>query len=534
MRMESLEKNLLTLTKQVKERVNKPVNVSVTQAIIESFGIRQVDVLDDFGIDTIEMLAKQVHESIINQNKKEKKHSFSKKNEMVFSSDYFVVKLKVFVTQYFVGTFHLLPIFIQILSIILFGYSLWTAKEFNILQSTSVVVGVITSFVFTGGIVSVISKQISFYWNHKNDEMVFNTTVYFIKRGLQFLFIINILILIFSFLLGFFSFEMMLLSTVYSLSIGTILLFIAPLHVVKRRWAITCAIVSGSTISLFLRFFTALHVYVTHFIGMFVVILFLVITLIIYFKGKNQSFSGFLNSKNVSSSFMVYNNYVYFFYGSFFYLYIFLDRILAWSVLKNERFSYFIFFEKDYEIGMDLAILSYIFSAGVLEYSIGKFTLQLDNLQNKVTLENYKEYNQLFIKDYWKNIVLLIATGIGSFLIQFIMVYSSYGYTFQFDEQLNSLNIEICIIGSIGYFFLSWAVLNVLYFFTLGQPKIALNSLLISFFCNLLIGLLLSRLFFYHYSVYGFMIGSLVFMLITTKKVLRFFNSMDYHYYAAY
>lgn len=532
--MKSLKKNLLTLTEQIKEKVNKPVNVSVTQAMIESFGIRQVDVLDDFGIESIEMLAKQVHESIIDENKKETSRSFSEKNEMVFSNDYFVVKLKVFVTQYFVGTFHLVPIFVQILSIILFGYSLWTAKEFNILQSTSVVVGVITSFVFTGGIVSVISKQISFYWNHKNDEMVFNTTVYFIKRGLQFLFIINILILIFSFLLGFFSFEMMLLSTAYSLSIGTILLFIAPLHVIKRRWAITSAIVLGSVVSLFLRFFTPLHVYVTHFIGMFFVILFLVVTLIIYFKNKNQSFKGFLSSKSVSSSFMVYNNYVYFFYGSFFYLYIFLDRILAWSVLKNERFSCFIFFEKDYEIGMDLAILSYIFSAGVLEYSIGKFTLLLDDLQNKVTLVNYKQYNKLFIKGYWENIVLLIATGMVSFFIQFVMIYSSYGYTFQFDEHLNNLNIEICIIGSIGYFFLSWAVLNVLYFFTLGQPKIAFNCLLISFVCNLLLGLLLSRLFYYHFSVYGFMIGSLVFMLITTKKVLRFFNSMDYYYYAAY
>jgi hypothetical protein len=114
------------------------------------------------------------------------------------------------------------------------------------------------------------------------------------------------------------------------------------------------------------------------------------------------------------------------------------------------------------------------------------------------------------------------------------MIYSPYGYQFQFKESLSWKNIEVCIYGTLGYFFLSWSILNVLFFFTLGKPKLPLYALSIACLSNIFIGLFCSRFFSYEYSVIGFLLGSFIFMFITTRGVLQFFKKTDYHYYAAY
>lgn len=528
------DKNKLNLVSQVKERVSRPVNVSVTQAMIESFGIREVDVSTDYGFETIELLAEFVHSKIHNEIRHSQSLKAVNNNKIWYSNDYFFVESKVFFKHFFVGTYHLLPIFLQIVSIVLFGFSLWTDREFNILQSTSVVLGVITAFVFTGGTVTVISKQISFFWNHKNEEMVLKGSIYLLKKGFRFLLLMDLLFLLIAVSFGLFALEMMILSSFYSLFIGSILLIAAPLYVIKKRNTITLSILIGTVVTVLFKNIFELHVYLCHLLGIFIAVVILIIGLLRYFKQKNILSKELFTTHEVSPSFMFYNNFIYFFYGTFFYFFIFLDRILAWSVLKNERFSYFIFFEKDYEIGMDLAILSYLLAAGFMEYCISRFTSLLDELQNKIGGVNFKEYNFVFKKVYQKNIRLLIMTFLFSFVVQMLMIFSSYGYRFQFDEQLNSMNIQICLIGSLGYFFLSWGVLNILYFFTLGYPKKAFESLLIGLGSNFLVGLLMSRLFSYHLSVVGLFVGSLIFMIYSTNQILKYFKSMDYYYYAAY
>ncbi len=119
-------------------------------------------------------------------------------------------------------------------------------------------------------------------------------------------------------------------------------------------------------------------------------------------------------------------------------------------------------------------------------------------------------------------------------LIQFYLIYSPHGYKYYFDEILSLINIEVCLYGSIAYFFFCWGALNVLYFFTLGKPKLPVYGLVIGLLFNVVIGMFCSHQFSYHYSVFGLLVGSFVFMLITTRNVLNFFKHIDYYYYAAY
>ena len=524
--------NLETLITQIYERVGQPVSGNATQAMIESFGVREVDVLEDYGYASIKELTVYVHQQLLVLYKLEKENDKQKAAETK-ELDSFYKKATVFIKFYSIELFHLSPVFFQVVLIILFGYSLWTYTGFNQLQASAVVLGVVSGFVFSGGFVAVISRQVSFYWNFNDDVKVYQSTVFFLKKGFSFLVSATFIILLFAQIMGLFPFEMIMLIMGYSLMVGSVLLFIAPLYVLKRRLVITLSVYAGTLVSLFLKLTTNWSVYLDHFIGIMVLILILLVYLLVYFN-KRKVLSGLLKQKEMFKPFLFYNNYIYLIYGILFYFFIFLDRLIAWSSPRGIQFSDFILFDKDYEVGMDLALVSYFMMSAIFEYCISTFATDMDTAQKLIDSKQITNYGKVFVKNYWKNVLLLFFVAFIAGLIQFYLIYSPNGYKYYFHEILSPINIEVCLYGSIGYFFFSWAALNVLYFFTLGRPKLPVYGLVIGLLTNIVTGMFFSHQFSYHYSVFGLLIGSFVFMLITTRSVLAFFKQIDYFYYAAY
>ena len=190
--MENQTQNLKDLTSELQNRLGKPVSTQVVEAAIESLGIRPKDTTVDYGYPTVEALASDIYQKLRSLDNQEPLRNYrereSQEKESISVSDYRVVKMKLFSQYYTLGVLHLLPVFIQIAAIVLFGYSLWTYTGFNEIQSTAVVLGVIVGMVSTGGFVQVIGKQASFYWNYKDYAMVKQTISYLFKLGMKTLF----------------------------------------------------------------------------------------------------------------------------------------------------------------------------------------------------------------------------------------------------------------------------------------------------------------------------------------------------------
>ena len=164
----SAKKELLQqLISSIKERNGKPVNPRVVSATIESLGILDIDVVDDYGFESIPHLAIYIYEQLTQESElknKYQKAAEAKNLKKISLNAYTSVRRKMLIKEYSTGIFHLFPVFLQVISIIIFGISLWTYVGFNNLQSTAVVLGVIIGLVTTGGFVQVIGKQVSFYW----------------------------------------------------------------------------------------------------------------------------------------------------------------------------------------------------------------------------------------------------------------------------------------------------------------------------------------------------------------------------------
>lgn len=533
MQVKEHEDRIEVLITSIKEKIGFPVNQLVVQAIIESFGIRNVDVKTDYGKNSIKELASYVYDQLLIYNpdtlKNEKERNSLEKEGSITISNYTVVKTKLFLKYFPLGLFHLFPVFLQIVAIVVFGYSLWTYLEFNELQSTAVVFGVILGLVLTGGFVQVIGRQASFYWYH-DDLMMTKRTIYkIIVDGLKAMLTIFLFITIGNMMIYVYPFQFLLIVFAYAFLIGVLLLFLAPMHTIKQRWVISVAILAGTILAISLKTYTNLNIYLTHWIGITVAIAIMFLYLKYFFRNIKIDKANTIDS----GLGIIYKNYSYFIYGTLVYVFVFIDRILAWSTSSREL-PYIVYYEKNYEIGMDIAILVFLLLAGVLEYNIASFTKFLNLLVKSTPFNEYKKFNKRFIKAYWRQIGLLIICSVIIFFVLYLAIVEPWGYEAYFKEGLSSLSLKVAILGSIGYLFFAWGMLNALYLFTLNQSATAVKAITIAICVNVAIGLIASRIFSYENSAWGMTIGSIVFMGITLKESLRFFKNLDYYYNASH
>ncbi|RZJ67355.1 MAG: hypothetical protein EOO50_06320 [Flavobacterium sp.] len=537
--MEIQNENIKSLIVDIRDKVGKPVSNRVVVAAIESLGIRDIDTKSDFGMPSIYDLADLVYyELTTSEEHKGAKNIKEREAELnnpqtIPVSDYMAVKAKIFAQYYSQGIFHLFPVLLQIIAIIYFGYSLWTFVGFNNLQSTAVVLGVIVGLVSTGGFVQVIGRQASFYWNHADYVMTKRTVNYLLKIGSLSIFAVLGAIFICNLFFHIYPYSFLFVVFTYALLIGLLVLLLAPLHTLDQRWVITVAITLGTTVAILLKQLTPIMTYFTHWIGIATAVLTAWIFLRVYFKRL-------LAQKNAKSNLEVkpnlffYHNYKFFLYGLAIYIFIFIDRLLAWSADHNGPLPFVVYFEKNYELGMDFAILVFLLLAGVLEFAIASFSKFMDIGQKTVSAQNVSKFGKDLYRMYWQHVTMLVATGIGVFILVYFMMFAKWGYAGQFHETLDPVSIRVCFIGGLGYLFLGWGMLNTLCLFTLGQPDKPLRAIVISCIVNFSVGFILSRFVAYEYSVVGLLSGGIVFMIMTSISVKKFYKNLDYYYYAAY
>ena len=522
----------------VYDKLGKPVNVNVVRAMLESMSIRAIDAKQDYGIDDLQELAQLVYDQITNPRFLEENPSQLPVNEQfradfTSATDYLKIKTRYFFYYYPLGLFHGVPVFLQIATIIVFGYSMWTYVGFNQLQSTAVVLGVIFGLIGTGGFVQVIGRQVSHYWFSKDFHMARKSTIMVIRDGLLFMGVLCVLALVLNFFANFYPYKFLWLVYAYAYSIGLLLLLSAVFHPLKERWFITVAFILAAGLSLVLHLYTSLETYYTHWIGIWTAIALMVLYLNWFFKRKVSRTKVF-NRATSKTAVMVYRNYRYFFYGFVFFIFIFTDRFLAWSTSDDGALPYILYYEKDYEIGMDIAILIFFLLVGVLEFGIASFSTISDLLQKQIPYNQAKMFNRRSLKMYWEHVLILLIVGAVMTFLLYLIIWERLGYQRAFDQVLNTVSIKVSIIGGLGYILVAWGMLNSLYLFTLNKPTQPLNALLLGLLVNVLVGLAASRLISYEYSVVGMFAGSAVYMLMTLRTTLQFFRNLDYYYYAAY
>ncbi|HLR31399.1 MAG TPA: hypothetical protein VK074_02850 [Fodinibius sp.] len=524
------------LKAEVKKLIGNPLSVWAVAATLESLGVREIDARREFGFDSIFDLADQIY-SELKQEIREEEYSEILYNEKLNTPGPWS-QITYFVTYYFQGLLFSLPLISQILALFIFRYSLWAWLEFNEAQATLVAFGTITAFVVTGGFIQVLGHSISSYISSDNYFLAFESSKKIVKAGITGVSAVCFIIVVTNLIIPFYPWPIVLLAVIYTLLISLLLLTSGVLFALKRRLSILIIIVAGTLLVIVNREIFHLSIYLSQWLAMSVTSLLLAGYSWLYFRRtirKNQEDGASQSLPDIEVRNFI--NYRYFIYGTGYFLFIFMDRLLAWSTGEPPP-PFILWFNTPYEIGMDWALITLILSFAMLEYSVNIFSRALKPLQENVWFRELDRFNTYFKRLYFKQLLLIIVTGLISIAVTYYAVSSLIVYQDTIPEVrdffTNFMTTKVFWIASISYLFLNIGLLHCLFFFTLSKPAFAMHSILAGLAVNFTVGFICSRVISLEYATLGLLAGSIVFAVVSGLIARTFFKRLDYYYYSAF
>jgi hypothetical protein len=530
---EQIDINRERLIQDVRDLINTPISSWAVAATIESLGVRDIDAETDYGYQSVFDLAEFVYTEIETRILEEGQNETEKKPHGGV-----IRNLKFFFKYYSAGLVLSLPMLLQIAAILIFEYALWAWLRFNEAQATVIALGTIAAFVLTGGFIQVIGRLVSKYKGEENYFLASKAIWRVLRIAVPFVLITALVTVIFNFIFPFFPHSMIFLSIVYYVLIAGLLLSAAVLFASELRFMILFSIVVGTITVIFLMEATQLGIYLSQWIAIALTSFLMGIYSYLYYRiklktSKQELFKQSLPNGEIS----FYNNYRFFLYGFIYFLFLFLDRILAWSAGPPPP-EYIIWFVTPYELGMDWALISFVISIAALEFSIYSFSDYLIPTQKQYSFGDIRKFNSFYTSFYRNQVGVLFVICIISIVVTYFGVLSLKAYQDIVPEIrdffANPVTYKVFWIAAIGYIFLAWGLLNSLFFFTLNRPSYVVYSIAGALAVNFISGFLSSRLFGFEYATIGLLLGSITFAFSTFVLARKFFKHLDYYYYSAY
>ncbi|MDX1637856.1 MAG: hypothetical protein R3281_07805 [Balneolaceae bacterium] len=533
------EVSISELREEVREQIGNPVSSRAVAATLESFGLRDVDVREQFESDSVFELAERLYDDIKEELKREngnrnQEHLPGKRLRKPALKE----SAKLFGKHYSLGLLFSLPMISQIAAVILFRYSLWAWLEFNEAQATMVAFGTIAAFIITGGFVQTLGRHVSKYKGEENLQLAFKASRQIMTKGVITVLLVTFGLYLLNIVIPFYPMGMMLIGLAYLLLISLLLLASGVLYAMEHRMMILAAILVGTGVVIAGMDLLHIGIYLSQWIGMSVSIVILLGYAVLYYRLQIR-FSGQEQQEQSlpDPEIRYYNSYRYFTYGFCYFLFLFLDRILAWSAGPPPP-PYIIWFNTPYELGMDWALISLVLTIAVLEYSIHSFSKQMLPVQKRAPFLQIDLFNDYFKSFYLKQVVLLLVVGVCSIGITYYSINSLRVFIEDVPEIrdffANPMTPRVFWIASISYLFLVYGLLNSLFFFTLNRSSFVMYPMILATVVNFFVGYVCSRAISLEYAAMGLLAGSLTFAVVTGWLARTFFKRLDYYYYSAF
>ena len=515
---EKLKKLYLAIT----QNRGEPLDHWEIAALLEVYGIRDVDAME-YGFANVFELAQALERY---------KHVKSYPQKTLVHSQKIPPFHKRIVHNYLKGLAFAVPMLIQILFTLIFGFALWSNTSMDILQATLIAFGTFLAMIFTGGIAQVIGRKGLYYLKMGENILA--------ARVMEKFFFIGLLLIIFSTLLfslvnqifNFIdsSFFYYFIAAFFTLAI--LFLIFSIYYVFEEYITIAFYVLGGIGLVILLHYLFGIAFPDVQFvaIGLLDAVAFLFMYKKIQTLRKKSSAEGELLPR---ASVLIYTLLPFFIYGLFYFLFLVLDRLIEWNTNAIEQ-GIFIWFDVQYEVGLDMAMIVFILLMGFLEVAVYELLYRINEQVTYYPLHRYNDFNAYFKKFYSKMNRYFIFFSLIAFMLAFFCVLllqstmPSDRFPFSSDAML------VFFVGAIAYIFLSHSLLHAMILFSFSRQQIVTKAIVAATVADFFIGTLASNLFGKYYAVFGLLTGSLFFWYMTYKYVKKMFDNMDYYYYSAY
>jgi hypothetical protein len=323
----------------------------------------------------------------------------------------------------------------------------------------------------------------------------------------------------------------------YFVTLSLLWLGLSIVYMLQQEIWFSIAVGLGIAVVYFLREYLRTSVIFAHQAGILTAALFgLVVGTILLFvremrirRTRKQPLAGKLPRMSV----IAYSVAPYFAYGFTYFSFLFIDRILAWTGRAPFR-RYFVWFQSDYEVGLNWALLSLLLSFGVLEFTVYRLGELIPYLSRKYSLLQVRSFTGDVLAFYRRAVLAYVVSAVVGVIAAFILVQALVPRVPLIATLLNDVSVYVFFIASVAYLFVVWSLLNNVFVFAFSRPAFALRAVLPAFAVNVVVGFLLSRIFVYWAAAFGLLAGAIVLWAITTHYTVKMLRDMDYYAYSAF
>ncbi|BCD67685.1 hypothetical protein [Nitratiruptor sp. YY09-18] len=517
--MNKLQKLYLAITKDRGE----PLDFWEIAALLEVYGIRDIDAKKEYGFEDVFALAKELYRF---KNIKE-----YPKAHLIEAEQLPPLKKRIF-KNYIKGLAFAFPIFVQIIATILFGFALWSNTKIDISEATFIALGIFVAMIVTGGPAQVIGRKGLYYLKMHENILAAKIIYRFFGLSLLALLFLGVLFWVFNLIFGIFDAHLFYIFEASFLLLGILFLAIAVFYVFEDYESVVYFILVGVVFVAIFHYLFGISFPDAQFYA-----LALLDVVIIYFGYKKvQKIQQEVEAEGEllpKPSMLLYTLMPFFVYGLFYFIFLITDRVIEWSI-NGLHSGYFLWFDVIYEIGIDVSMLVFIILMGILEVVVYEFLYRINEKVFYYKLHAYKEFNQDFIDFYKKINKIFIIVALLSIIAIYIFAYILSLFV---DEQRFPFTMHsqfVYFVGAIAYAFLTHGLMNALILFSFSRQNVVVKAIVYATIVDFVIGTLLANMFVKYWAVFGLVAGSIVFWYITYSFIKKMFNNLDYYYYSAY
>jgi hypothetical protein len=204
---------------------------------------------------------------------------------------------------------------------------------------------------------------------------------------------------------------------------------------------------------------------------------------------------------------LLYRTLPFFWYGMLYFCFLFADRFAASASLGPH-----------YKLGMDLALLTFLFASAAVEYGNIRFTELLTDAMRDPFSQSAGTFQQRVARIHLRVLGIIvcgfipIAAIVGTLARRLLPVQPQAVWT-------------TLAIGDVGYLLLAIGLANALALFSLNRQWSAVNALTAGLVVNVASGYLLSHIVSPYFAAVGLVAGALVLAMQSTTAVRRTIRS---------
>jgi hypothetical protein len=420
--------------------------------------------------------------------------------------------------EYLKGLSFALPLVICCLAMVLFRFSLW-GGDVSPQLAVAVGLGTVSSFVTTGGVVQAMARRGLFFLSVRDGATGEAVCWKWVCAGAVWLAVCGLALLapcrFYQWLPAPFDW----IAFAFHLSLGLLWLATGILHMLERSLWSAAGSVAGIGAVVLLHSAWRVPLIGAQITGIAVAAAFAFAASFLLLRARRRANGG--RPRSLSPARDLYLTWPHFLFGTLYFLLIFADRLLAWTVPDVAAAST-MQFRGDYETALDLALIGFVLQVGGVRASTFTFFRNLVRAQKQHGIGARTGFLRDMRQAYARNTAGFVLCGAAVSACVYLTVW-------RLGTPVHGWSVTL--LGALAGGSLTVIGLwNASILFRLSLPVDVVAAIAPAVAVDLFIGYLLSRLGSYQYAVVGFSAGAGYFAAVTTRSLWQRLQSLDYYY----